>query len=153
MTEDIRAEPYRELQYAVNYRAIKDLAQCKGGDSALTLTSYLLTHYMDDSNKMELIVKLALIRRYNKLLEKIAKQLDNMEAKVNKMRMTLDDLFKDIEETAASVEKLNPAPETDKTSEADKIEEEMENADESTDADADEDGNTDDIVKEENKED
>lgn len=153
MTEDIRAEPYRALQYAINYQAIKDLAQCKGDDSALTLTRYLLSHYLDDSNKMELIVKQALIRRYNKLMETIARQLDNMEAKVNKMRMTLDDLFKDLEETAASVEKLAPTPEADKTSEADKIEEEMENADDSTDADADEDGDADDIVKEENKED
>lgn len=136
----IRDQTYIELQYAVNKQAIKDLKNFKSNDSAMYLTDYLLTHYLDSKEKMELIIALSLIRRFVKMLREIARELDRMEVKVNHMRMTLDDLFKDMEQTARHVDKL--AQDKEPTNEADKIEEaleedENENEDEDENEDAD----------------
>ena len=150
----IRDRTYIELQYAVNKQAIKDLAEYKSNDSARYLTDYLLTHYIDSKEKMERIVVLSLLRRFIKMLREIAKELDRMEVKVNHMRMTLDDLFKDMEQTARHVEKMAQDKESD--NEADKIEEaleEDENESEDDDENESEDEDTDETIKNENMED
>lgn len=150
----IRDRTYIELQYAVNKQAIKDLAMYKSNDSTRYLTDYLLTHYIDSKEKMERIVVLSLLRRFIKMLREIAKELDRMEVKVNHMRMTLDDLFKDMEQTARHVEKMAQNKEPD--NEADKIEEaleEDENENESEDENENEDEDTDETIKNENMED
>lgn len=129
---NIRADPYLILRYYINRQAIKDLADMKSRDNAQFLTAYLLNNYIDNEYQMQRIITLALTRRFYKLLLKIAKELDRMEAKVNNMRMTLDDLFNDMEQAAADVKTLNALNNT--TNEADKIEEQLdeqnENADE-----------------------
>jgi len=129
---NIRADPYLILRYYINRQAIKDLTDMKSRDNAQFLTAYLLNNYIDNEYQMQRIITLALTRRFYKLLLKIAKELDRMEAKVNNMRMTLDDLFNDMEQAAADVKTLNALNNT--TNEADKIEEQLdeqnENADE-----------------------
>ena len=137
----IRDQTYIELQYAVNKQAIKDLKNFKSNDSARYLTDYLLTHYLDSKEKMERIIALSLIRRFIKMLREIAKELDRMEVKVNHMRMTLDELFSDMEQTARHVEKL--AQDKEPTNEADKIEEALEE-DENEDEDENENEDADD---------
>ena len=136
-----RDEPIKNLQYAINHRAIVDLAKNCHYDSAESIVNYLLTHYIDSENSMQTIIRLALQRRFLKMLQQIARELDRMEGKIQHMRMTLDDLFKDMEETARHVEQLQ-TNNGDQENEADKIEEALEeDADENEDTDADEDGN------------
>lgn len=151
MTNDnnIRADPYLILRYYINRQAIKDLANMKSRDNAQFLTAYLLNNYIDNEYQMQRIITLALTRRFYKLLLKIAKELDRMEAKVNNMRMTLDDLFNDMEQAAADVKTLNTLNNT--TNEADKIEEQLDEQNEN--ADEDENDGTEEIIPEENKED
>ena len=139
----IRDEPYIELQLAVNEQALRDLACMKSMDSAILLTRYLLTHYIDSEEKMKKLVTLALVRRFGVLLKKIAIDIDKMEVKIQRMKMTLDDLFKDMEATAQNIEKL-ASEELDNVytnNEADKIEEtlsnEIENENESENEDED----------------
>lgn len=141
----IRADPYLILRYYINRQAIKDLANMKSRDNAQFLTAYLLNNYIDNEYQMQRIITLALTRRFYKLLLKIAKELDRMEAKVNNMRMTLDDLFNDMEQAAADVKTLNAINNT--TNEADKIEEQLDEQNEN----ADEDEN-DEIIPEEKEE-
>ena len=141
---NIRADPYLILRYYINRQAIKDLADMKSRDNAQFLTAYLLSKYIDDEYQMQRIITLALTRRFYKLLLKIAKELDRMEVKVNNMRMTLDDLFNDMEQAAADVKTLNALNNT--TNEADKIEEQLDEQDEIEDE-------NDEIIPEENKED
>lgn len=146
---NIRADPYLILRYYINRQAIKDLANMKSRDNAQFLTAYLLNNYIDNEYQMQRIITLALTRRFYKLLLKIAKELDRMEAKVNNMRMTLDDLFNDMEQAAADVKTLNALNNT--TNEADKIEEQLDEQNEN--ADEDENDDTEEIIPEENKED
>ena len=146
---NIRADPYLILRYYINRQAIKDLANMKSRDNAQFLTAYLLNNYIDNEYQMQRIIVLALTRRFYKLLLKIAKELDRMEAKVNNMRMTLDDLFNDMEQAAADVKVLNALNNT--TNEADKIEAELDEQNEN--ADEDENDDTEEIIPEENKED
>lgn len=146
---NIRADPYLILRYYINRQAIKDLANMKSRDNAQFLTAYLLNNYIDNEYQMQRIITLALTRRFYKLLLKIAKELDRMEAKVNNMRMTLDDLFNDMEQAAADVKVLNALNNT--TNEADKIEEQLDEQNEN--ADEDENDDTEEIIPEENKED
>ena len=134
-----RDEPFKNLQYAVNHRAIVDLARNCHYDSAETIVTYLLTHYIDNEYSMQTIIRLALQRRFLKMLQQIDKELDRMEGKIQHMRMTLDDLFKDMEETARHVEQLNKEP----VNEADKIEEALEEDDADDNADEDENDNAD----------
>ena len=141
---NIRADPYLILRYYINRQAIKDLADMKSRDNAQFLTAYLLNNYIDNEYQMQRIITLALTRRFYKLLLKIAKELDRMEVKVNNMRMTLDDLFNDMEQAAADVKTLNALNNT--TNEADKIEEQLDEQDEIEDE-------NDEIIPEENKED
>ena len=141
----IRDEPYIELQIAVNEQALRDLACLKSMDSAILLTRYLLTHYIDSEEKMKKLVTLALVRRFGVLLKKIAIDIDKMEVKIQRMKMTLDDLFNDMEATAKNIEKLASeeldnvytSNEADKIEEtlSDEIESESENEDESEDED------------------
>ena len=133
-----RDEPFKDLQYAINHRAIVDLSKNYHYDSAESIVNYMLTHYIDNEYSMQVIIRLALQRRFLKMLQQIAKELDRMEGKIQHMRMTLDDLFKDMEETARHVEQLNT---TEPVNEADKIEEALEE-------DADEDGNDDNTIEE-----
>ena len=93
----------------------------------------------------------AFIQEQHKELLKIAKELDRMEAKVNNMRMTLDDLFNDMEQAAADVKVLNAINNT--TNEADKIEEQLEEQNENADEIEDENDDAEEIIPEENKED
>ena len=154
MTNDnnIRADPYLILRYYINQQAIKDLANMKSRDNAQFLTAYLMNNYIDNEYQMHRIITLALTRRFYKLLLKIAIELDRMEEKVNNMRMTLDELFKDMEQTARHVEQL--AQDKEPTNEADKIEEALEeDENESEDENEDEDEVTEDEPEEENKED
>lgn len=146
---NIRADPYLILQYYINRRAIKDLANMKSRDNAQFLTAYLLNNYIDNEYQMQRIITLALTRRFYKLLLKIAKELDRMEVKVNNMRMTLDDLFSDMEQAAADVKTLNALNNT--TNEADKIEAELDEQNEN--ADEIDNDDTEEIIPEENKED
>lgn len=146
---NIRADPYLILRYYINRQAIKDLADMKSRDNAQFLTAYLLNNYIDDEYQMQRIITLALTRRFYKLLLKIAKELDRMEAKVNNMRMTLDDLFSDMEQAAADVKTLNALNNT--TNEADKIEEQLDEQNEN--ADEIDNDDTEEIIPEENKED
>ena len=146
---NIRADPYLILRYYINRQAIKDLADMKSSDNAQFLTAYLLNNYIDNEYQMQRIITLALTRRFYKLLLKIAKELDRMEEKVNNMRMTLDDLFNDMEQAAADVKTLNALNNT--TNEADKIEEQLDEQNEN--ADEDENDDTEEIIPEENKED
>ena len=98
-------------------------------DSAILLTRYLLTHYIDSEEKMKKLVALALVRRFGVLLKKIAIDIDRAEEKIQRMKMTLDDLFKDLEATASTIEKL-ASDELDNVytnNEADKIEETLSN--------------------------
>ena len=141
----IRADPYLILRYYINRQAIKDLADMKSRDNAQFLTAYLLNNYIDNEYQMQRIITLALTRRFYKLLLKIARELDRMEEKVNNMRMTLDDLFNDMEQAAADVKVLNAINNT--TNEADKIEAELDEQNEN----ADEDEN-DEIIPEEKEE-
>ena len=141
----IRADPYLILRYYINRQAIKDLSDMKSRDNAQFLTAYLLNNYIDNEYQMQRIITLALTRRFYKLLLKIARELDRMEAKVNNMRMTLDDLFNDMEQAAADVKVLNAINNT--TNEADKIEAELDEQNEN----ADEDEN-DEIIPEEKEE-
>ena len=143
----IRADPYLILRYYINRQAIKDLANMKSRDNAQFLTAYLLNNYIDNEYQMQRIITLALTRRFYKLLLKIAKELDRMEAKVNNMRMTLDDLFNDMEQAAADVKTLNAINNT--TNEADKIEEELDEQNENADEIEDE---NDEIIPEEKEE-
>lgn len=125
----IRDEPYIELQIAVNEQALRDLACLKSMDGAILLTRYLLTHYIDSEEKMKKLVALALVRRFGVLLKKIAIDIDRVEEKIQLMKMTLDDLFKDLENTAQNIEKL-ASEELDnvyKNNEADEIEETLSN--------------------------
>lgn len=148
MTDNnIRADPYLILRYYINRQAIKDLANMKSRDNAQFLTAYLMNNYIDNEYQMQRIITLALTRRFYKLLLKIARELDRMEAKVNNMRMTLDDLFNDMEQAAADVKVLNALNNT--TNEADKIEEELDEQNENEDADEDE---NDEIIPEEKEE-
>ena len=78
------------------------------------------------------------------MLQQIARELDRMEGKIQHMRMTLDDLFKDMEETARHVEQLNT---TEPVNEADKIEEALEEDADDND-NTDEDGNDETIIEE-----
>ena len=142
---NIRADPYVILQYYINRQAIKDLANMKSRDNAQFLTAYLMNNYIDNEYQMQRIIALALTRRFYKLLLKIAIELDRMEEKVNNMRMTLDDLFNDMEQAAADVKVLNALNST--TNEADKIEAELDEQNE----DADEDENNE-IIPEEKEE-
>ena len=142
---NIRADPYVILQYYINRQAIKDLANMKSRDNAQFLTAYLMNNYIDNEYQMQRIIALALTRRFYKLLLKIARELDRMEEKVNNMRMTLDDLFNDMEQAAADVKVLNALNST--TNEADKIEAELDEQNE----DADEDENNE-IIPEEKEE-
>lgn len=144
---NIRADPYLILRYYINRQAIKDLANMKSRDNAQFLTAYLMNNYIDNEYQMQRIITLALTRRFYKLLLKIAKELDRMEAKVNNMRMTLDDLFNDMEQAAADVKVLNAINNT--TNEADKIEAELDAQNENEDADEDE---NDEIIPEEKEE-
>lgn len=147
---NIRADPYLILRYYINRQAIKDLANMTSRDNAQFLTAYLLNNYIDNEYQMQRIITLALTRRFYKLLLKIARELDRMEAKVNNMRMTLDDLFNDMEQAAADVKTLNAINNT--TNEADKIEEQLDEQNEN--ADEDENANDDtEIIPDENKED
>lgn len=114
-------------------------------DSAILLTRYLLSHYIDSEYKMKKLVTLALVRRFGVLLKKIAIDIDRAEEKIQRMKMTLDDLFKDLEATAQNIEKL-ASEELDNVytnNEADKIEEtlsnEIENESKSENEDEDED--------------
>ena len=98
-------------------------------DSAILLTRYLLSHYIDSEEKMKKLVALALVRRFGVLLKRIAIDIDRAEEKINRMKMTLDDLFKDLEATAQNIEKL-ASEELDNVytnNEADKIEETLSN--------------------------
>lgn len=147
--DNIRADPYLILRYYINRQAIKDLADMKSRDNAQFLTAYLLNNYIDNEYQMQRIITLALTRRFYKLLLKIARELDRMEEKVNNMRMTLDDLFNDMEQAAADVKVLNALNNT--TNEADKIEAELDEQNEN--ADEDENDDTEEIIPEENKED
>lgn len=148
MTDNnIRADPYLILRYYINRQAIKDLANMKSRDNAQFLTAYLLNNYIDNEYQMQRIITLALTRRFYKLLLKIARELDRMEEKVNNMRMTLDDLFNDMEQAAADVKVLNALNNT--TNEADKIEAELDAQNENEDADEDE---NDEIIPEEKEE-
>lgn len=142
---NIRADPYVILRYYINRQAIKDLANMKSRDNAQFLTAYLMNNYIDNEYQMQRIIALALTRRFYKLLLKIARELDRMEEKVNNMRMTLDDLFSDMEQAAADVKVLNALNST--TNEADKIEAELDEQNE----DADEDENNE-IIPEEKEE-
>lgn len=142
---NIRADPYVILRYYINRQAIKDLANMKSRDNAQFLTAYLMNNYIDNEYQMQRIIALALTRRFYKLLLKIARELDRMEEKVNNMRMTLDDLFNDMEQAAADVKVLNALNST--TNEADKIEAELDEQNE----DADEDENNE-IIPEEKEE-
>ena len=142
---NIRADPYLILRYYINRQAIKDLANMKSRDNAQFLTAYLMNNYIDNEYQMQRIIALALTRRFYKLLLKIARELDRMEEKVNNMRMTLDDLFSDMEQAAADVKVLNALNST--TNEADKIEAELDEQNE----DADEDENNE-IIPEEKEE-
>lgn len=146
---NIRADPYLILRYYINRQAIKDLANMKSRDNAQFLTAYLLNNYIDNEYQMQRIITLALTRRFYKLLLKIARELDRMEAKVNNMRMTLDDLFNDMEQAAADVKTLNALNNT--TNEADKIEEQLDKQNEN--ADEIDNDDTEEIIPEENKED
>lgn len=146
---NIRADPYLILRYYINRQAIKDLANMKSRDNAQFLTAYLLNNYIDNEYQMQRIITLALTRRFYKLLLKIARELDRMEAKVNNMRMTLDDLFNDMEQAAADVKVLNTLNNT--TNEADKIEEQLDEQNEN--ADEIDNDDTEEIIPEENKED
>lgn len=146
---NIRADPYLILRYYINRQAIKDLADMKSRDNAQFLTAYLLNNYIDNEYQMQRIITLALTRRFYKLLLKIARELDRMEEKVNNMRMTLDDLFNDMEQAAADVKTLNAINNT--TNEADEIEAELDEQNEN--ADEDENDDTEEIIPEENKED
>lgn len=139
-----RDEPFINLQYAINHRAIVDLSKNYHYDSAESIVNYLLTHYIDNEYSMQAIIRLALTRRFLKMLQQIAKELDRMEGKIQHMRMTLDDLFKDMEETARHVEQLNT---TEFVNEADKIEEALEEDADDND-NADEDGNDDNTIEE-----
>lgn len=130
---NIRADPYVILRYYINRQAIKDLANMKSRDNAQFLTAYLMNNYIDNEYQMQRIIALALTRRFYKLLLKIARELDRMEEKVNNMRMTLDDLFNDMEQAAADVKVLNALNST--TNEADKIEAELDEQNEDTDED------------------
>ena len=145
----IRDQTYIDLQYAVNKLAIKDLKNHKSIDSARYLTDYLLTHYLDSKEKMERIIALSLVRRFIKMLREIARELDRMEVKVNHMRMTLDELFKDMEQTARHVEQL--AQDKEPTNEADKIEEALEE-DENKDESENENEDANDTINNENTE-
>lgn len=145
---NIRADPYLILRYYINRQAIKDLADMKSRDNAQFLTAYLLNNYIDNEYQMQRIITLALTRRFYKLLLKIARELDRMEEKVNNMRMTLDDLFNDMEQAAADVKVLNTL---NTTNEADKIEAELDEQNENADEDANED--VEEIIPDENKED
>lgn len=148
MTDNnIRADPYLILRYYINRQAIKDLANMKSRDNAQFLTAYLMNNYIDNEYQMQRIITLALTRRFHKLLLKIARELDRMEEKVNNMRMTLDDLFNDMEQAAADVKVLNALNNT--TNEADKIEAELDAQNENEDADEDE---NDEIIPEEKEE-
>lgn len=148
MTDNnIRADPYLILRYYINRQAIKDLANMKSRDNAQFLTAYLMNNYIDNEYQMQRIITLALTRRFYKLLLKIARELDRMEEKVNNMRMTLDDLFNDMEQAAADVKTLNAINNT--TNEADKIEAELDAQNENEDADEDE---NDEIIPEEKEE-
>lgn len=144
---NIRADPYLILRYYINRQAIKDLANMKSRDNAQFLTAYLLNNYIDNEYQMQRIITLALTRRFYKLLLKIARELDRMEEKVNNMRMTLDDLFKDMEQAAADVKVLNAINNT--TNEADKIEAELDEQNENADEIEDE---NDEIIPEEKEE-
>ena len=139
-----RDEPFKDLQYAINHRAIVDLSKNYHYDSAESIVNYLLTHYIDSEYSMQTIIRLALTRRFLKMLQQIAKELDRMEGKIQHMRMTLDDLFKDMEETARHVEQLNT---TESVNEADKIEEALEEDADDND-NADEDGNDETTIEE-----
>ena len=139
-----RDEPFKDLQYAINHRAIVDLSKNYHYDSAESIVNYLLTHYIDNEYSMQVIIRLALQRRFLKMLQQIARELDRMEGKIQHMRMTLDDLFKDMEETARHVEQLNT---TESVNEADKIEEALEEDADDND-NADEDGNDETIIEE-----
>lgn len=139
-----RDEPFKDLQYAINHRAIVDLSKNYHYDSAESIVNYLLTHYIDSEYSMQTIIRLALTRRFLKMLQQIAKELDRMEGKIQHMRMTLDDLFKDMEETARHVEQLNT---TEPVNEADKIEEALEEDADDND-NADEDGNDETTIEE-----
>lgn len=149
--DNIRADPYLILRYYINRQAIKDLANMKSRDNAQFLTAYLLNNYIDNEYQMQRIITLALTRRFYKLLLKIARELDRMEEKVNNMRMTLDDLFNDMEQAAADVKTLNAINNT--TNEADKIEEQLDEQNENADEDENENDDTEEIIPEENKED
>lgn len=146
---NIRADPYLILRYYINRQAIKDLANMKSRDNARFLTAYLLNNYIDNEYQMQRIITLALTRRFYKLLLKIARELDRMEEKVNNMRVTLDDLFNDMEQAAADVKTLNALNNT--TNEADKIEEQLDEQNEN--ADEIDNDDTEEIIPEENKED
>ena len=144
---NIRADPYIILRYYINRQAIKDLANMKSRDNAQFLTAYLMNNYIDNEYQMQRIITLALTRRFYKLLLKIARELDRMEEKVNNMRMTLDDLFNDMEQAAADVKVLNALNNT--TNEADKIEEQLDEQNENENTDEYE---NDEIIPEEKEE-
>lgn len=78
---------------------------------------------------MKKLVALALVRRFGVLLKKIAIDIDRAEEKIQRMKMTLDDLFKDLETTAQNIEKLasEGLDNVYTNNEADKIEETLSN--------------------------
>lgn len=101
-----RDEPFKELQLAVNRQAVYDLARHRTHDTAHNLVRYLETHVIDNEHLMRRIIIKALERRFTVTLRNIAIDIDKMEVKINQMKMTLDDLFKDMETTAQNIEKL-----------------------------------------------
>lgn len=101
-----RDEPFKELQLAVNRQTVYDLARHRTHDTAHNLVRYLEEHVIDNEHLMHRIIIKALERRYKVTLRNIAIDIDKMEVKIEHMKMTLDDLFKDMEATAQNIEKI-----------------------------------------------
>ena len=91
---DISDQGIINLQYAINERTAKDIAEKLNTEHVKYLCSYLKEHIIEDENTMKEVIKRALIHRQILNIEEFTETINKAERIVEDMKISLEEMYK-----------------------------------------------------------
>ena len=119
---DISDQGLINLQYAINERTAKDIAEKLNTEHVKYLCTYLKEHIIEDENTMKEVVKQALIHRQILNMKEFTEVIEKAEEIVKDMKVSLDEMYKLMSEDDTPRENTEPPVGKNK---ADEIEEKL----------------------------
>ena len=121
---DISDQGIINLQYAINERTAKDIAEKLNVEHVKYLCSYLKEHIIEDENTMKEVIKQALIHRQILNIKEFTETINKAERIVEDMKISLDEMYKLMCEEGTPPPTENTEPSVVKNK-ADEIEEKL----------------------------